>query len=430
MLREDVRMMTAEGKSVLVELALSVLLFSTFLYNPVLLLSLVFLTAFFTFYVVGASRRIASFRPESVTVRRSQQVVEVLRGSRFEVRTTVELDWHGNVEVFDAVPPGIRVVSGNPTSKVRCSGRSTVQLSYEAAVWSGYRVVRFEGVRLVLHDPLGLVRGTVFVPAPMEVRVPFERTRHAGLWTTSMVRLSPGSGTVLNQLIGEDYSFVGVRPFSEGDKVRDVHWRKTAALTEEDVLLAKRYERLGRGNVVAVVDCSPEMSFGLENDYLDAVLGAVWMTGKSAIDQGSSFRIVLIRPRGPAVFTCGSVADLSEVLAGVDVEGEPVASLAEREVSGALASGSFVTVYTSPGSRNEGAVTQLISLAVRRSCRVTVVLPELRDYGASLEPSVLKALERCAERFVSSLPRGCSVRTIGHAPSPYVIRRTLLHEGG
>jgi hypothetical protein len=72
----------------------------------------------------------------------------------------------------------------------------------------------------------------------------------------------------------------------------------------------------------------------------------------------------------------------------------------------------------------------LISLAARRSCRITVVLPEVRDYGASLDPDVLGALERCAERFVSSLPRGCSVRTIGHAPSPYVIRRTLLHEGG
>ncbi len=72
----------------------------------------------------------------------------------------------------------------------------------------------------------------------------------------------------------------------------------------------------------------------------------------------------------------------------------------------------------------------MISLAAKRSCRITVVLPEVRDYGASLDPDVLGALERCAERFVSSLPRGCSVRTIGHAPSPYVIRRTLLHEGG
>ena len=423
-------MITAEGKSVLVELALSLLLFSTLLYNPVLLLSLAFLTAFFSFYVIGVSRRLESFKHESVEVRRGQEVVEVLRGSRFEVRTTVELDWHGIVEVFDVVPPGIRVVSGSSASRVRCSGRSTVELRYEAAVWSGYRVVRFEGVKLVLHDPLGLVRGTFFVPAPMEVRVPFERARHAGLWTTSMVRLSPGSGTVLNQLIGEDYSFVGVRPFSEGDKVRDVHWRKTAALTDDDALLVKRYERLGRGNVVAVIDCSPEMSFGLANDYLDAVLGAVWMTGKSAIDQGSSFRLVLIRSRGPAVFTCGSVAELSEALAGVDVESGPVTSITEHEVSGALAPGSYVTVYTSPGTRNLTAVMGLISLAARRSCRITVVLPEVRDYGASLDPDVLGALERCAERFVSSLPRGCSVRTIGHAPSPYVIRRTLLHEGG
>ncbi len=423
-------MMTAEGRSVLLELALSLLLFSTFLYNPVLLLSLAFLTAFFSFYVVGASRRLASLGQGSVAVRRSEDVVEVPKGSRFEVRVTVELDWHGNAEVFDVIPPGISVVSGSPSSRVRCSGRTRISLVYEAAVWSGYRAVRFEGVRIVLYDPLGLVRRTTFVPAPMEVRVPFERTRHAGLWTTSMVRLTPGSGTVLNQVMGEDYSFVGVRPFSEGDKVRDVHWRKTAALTEDDVLLVKSYERLGRGNVVAVVDCSPEMSFGLADDYFDAVLGTVWMTGKSAIDQGSSFRIVLIRPRGPAVFTCGSVAELSEVLSGVDVEEGPIAPLAEEDVSSALLTGSYVTVYTSPCSRNAEAVVQLISLAVRRACRVTVVLPEVRDYGASLDPKVLRALEGCVERFVSSLPQGCSVRTIGPSPSPYVIRRALLHEGG
>ncbi len=423
-------MITAEGKYVLVELTLSLLLFSTLLYNPMLLLSLAFLTAFFSFYVVGASRRLASFRPESVTARRAKERVEVLRGSRFEVRVAVELDWHGNVEVVDVVPPGVSVVSGSPRLRVRCSGRSTASLSYEAAVWSGYRAVVFEGVRLVLHDPLGLVRRTVFVPAPMEVRVPFERTRHAGLWTTSMVRLSPGSGTVLNQLIGEDYSFVGVRPFAEGDKVRDVHWRKTAALTEEDLLLVKRHERLGRGNVVAVVDCSPEMSFGLANDYFDAVLGAVWMTGKSAIDQGSSFWLVLVRSKGPTTFTCGSIAELSGALAGVDVESEPVTSVPEHEASSALSPGSYVTVYTSPGSRNLSAVAELISLAVRRACRVTVVLPEVRGYGASFEPTVLRALERCADRFVSSLPRGCAVRTIGHAPSSYVIRRALLHEGG
>lgn len=423
-------MITAEAKAVLVELTLSLLLFSTMLYSPMMLLALTFLTSFFSLYVIAASRRLASVKPDSFRVSRGLREIEVLRGSRFEVRLSIELEWHGTVEVSDLIPPGIRVVSGSPSLRVRASGPTALSLVYEAAVWSGYRAVRLEGVRLVLHDPLGLVRRPLTVPAPMEVRVAFERTRHAGFWTTSMIRLAPGSGTVLNPAIGDEYSFVGVRPFAEGDKVRDVHWRKTAALTEEDALLVKRYERLGRGNVVAVVDCAPEMSFGLAEDYLDTVLGVVWMTGKSAIDQGSSFRLLLVRTEGPRAFGCRSVAELSDALSGVDVDEVPVRSLDARDLEGVLSPGSYVTVYTSAGSRNAQALMGLISTAVARGCRVTVVLPDLEGFGASLDPAVLDALRECDAVLRSSLPTGCDVRRLGRSPSLYLIRRTLLHEGG
>jgi len=420
---------TPEAKAVLVELTLSLLLFSTFLYNPMMLLALTFLTSFFSLYVVVASRRLASVTPESIRATRGLRSVEVLRGSGFEVRLSLELEWYGTVEVRDLVPSGIRVVSGSTSIRVRVSGRTALSLSYEAAVWSGYRAVEFEGAKVVLYDPLGLVGRSLFVPAPMEVLVPFERTRHAGFWTTSMVRLTPGSGTVLNTAIGDEHSFVGVRPFAEGDKVRDVHWRRTAALTDEDALLVKRYDRLGRGNVVAVVDCAPEMSFGTDDDYLDTVLGVVWMTGKSAIDQGSSFRLVLVRSEGPRVFWCRSVAELSVALSGVDVDDRPVTSLEARELEGVLMSGSYVIVYTSVCSRNSRALTGLISSAVKRGCRVTVVLPDLGEFGAALDRLVLDALKACEGVYLSGLPVGCEVRRLGRSPSLYVIRRALLHEG-
>lgn len=418
-------MMTSQARILLMELTVSSFLFSAVFPNPIMFLSMTFLTLFFSFYVVLTVRRISSFDRSLIDVHRSLSTEELPEGSSAEVRLSVELSWEGGVEVREVFPRGLRLIEGTSSAKSTVRGRSTITLSYRAVLWGGVRAVKFKGVVCILSDPWGLVTRTIFASCPGEIRLSKERSRSSDLETARML-WGPAFGTVTNPFIGEDTHFSGVRPFLPGDKLRSVHWRKTATLTDNEIVV-KKYEKLARGNVVAVIDCSPEMRFGTRSDYFDDVLDFLELLLAQLVEQGNSVKIFAVSGDGLSSVRPRSAIEVESFLRSLEVSEVEDTGYAS-EVIGSLPRGCLLMLATSLGSNQIDELSKVAKAATSTGCRVMVVIPRLESYLGGAMELARRPLESIRARNLSSFPEECSIEELEGAPSLRVVSRSVAHE--
>lgn len=419
-------MMTVQARLLLIEAAVSSFLFGAVFPNPVMFLSMAFLTFFFAFYVLLTSRRLSSLNHSSIEVRRELSAEELPEGSTVEVKVEVELGWEGGVEVRELFPSGLRLREGASSARSTLNGRGRLGFSYRASLWSGVRSAEFKGVACTLTDPWRLVSRTVVVPSPGVVRSSKERTRSSEFETGGRL-LGPVFGTVVNPFVGEDAHFVGVRPFIPGDKLRSVHWRSTAKLTDNEILV-KKFERLARGRVVAVIDCSPEMRFGTSPDYFDDALDFLEPVCVQFIEQGNSVRLFAVTGEGLLTQSPRSPAEVEGFLRSLEVSDVGRLRYAP-EVAESLTPGSFLIVVTSLGSAQIPELSELARAAVSMGCRVLVVYPRVASYLGRAMDLARGLLEAIKSRDLAAFPEECAIEELEGVPSIRAAGRSVAREG-
>lgn len=418
-------MISTRAKILLIETAVSSFLFGAVFPNPTMFISTTFLVFFFSIYIILTVRRFSSLNGSSIDVHRWLSAEELPEGSPAEIRVRVELDWEGRVEVRDVLPLGLRLIEGTSHVKSVVKGRGAFDLSYKASLWRGMRAVRFKEVACTLSDPWELVVKTVYVPCAGEIRLSRERARSTDL-ETSGVLLGPAFGTVTNPFIGEDVHFSGVRPFLPGDKLRSVHWRKTATLTDNEVLV-KKFERLARGNVVAVIDCSPEMRFGTSPDYFDDVLAFLEPLFSQFVEQGNALRVFAVTGDGLLSLKPRSGSEVEAFLRALEVS-EVTSSRYASEVVESLTGGTLLILATSFASAQIGELSEVARAATSMGCRVLIIYPRLESYLGPAMELVRNHLKSIKERDLASFPEECNIEELEGVPSFRVATRSVTRE--
>jgi uncharacterized protein (DUF58 family) len=107
--------------------------------------------------------------------------------------------------------------------RVGAGSRRRIELSISARRWGAHRL---GPVAVSARDPLGLVVWCGRIGSPVSLRVFPRQQRLRQL--TAPLQTQPFLGTHVARARGDGIEFADVRPFSPGDRVRQVNWRVTA----------------------------------------------------------------------------------------------------------------------------------------------------------------------------------------------------------
>jgi uncharacterized protein (DUF58 family) len=88
-------------------------------------------------------------------------------------------------------------------------------------------VLRFTGVTLARHDPLGLCRALTTVPLPQTVLILPRRYRLPAMALPGTAKYQEG-GVALAASVGQSDEYVALRDYRHGDPLRHIHWRSWA----------------------------------------------------------------------------------------------------------------------------------------------------------------------------------------------------------
>lgn len=129
------------------------------------------------------------------------------------------------LDVDVRTPPELEVVQTPALAdlSLRRGERSRLDIQLRCGRWGGYVI---GGVRLVSHDPLRLFRYERFEVRPLPVRV-FPRADRLRAVIRPLETQS-FAGDEVSRARGDGIEFAEVRPFTAGDRIRQVNWRVTA----------------------------------------------------------------------------------------------------------------------------------------------------------------------------------------------------------
>jgi uncharacterized protein (DUF58 family) len=88
-------------------------------------------------------------------------------------------------------------------------------------------ILRFTGVTLARHDPLGLFRTLTTVPLAQTVLILPRRYRLPAIALPGAARYQEG-GVALAASVGQSEEYVALRDYRHGDPLRHIHWRSWA----------------------------------------------------------------------------------------------------------------------------------------------------------------------------------------------------------
>ncbi|WP_299444896.1 DUF58 domain-containing protein [uncultured Phycicoccus sp.] len=145
---------------------------------------------------------------------------------------------------------------------------------------TGARGVVPVGPATTVHgDPLGLVRRTVAWTERTELVV---HPRTISLESLGAGLLRDLEGQVTPDLSMSDLAFHALREYQPGDDRRYIHWRSSA---KHDRLLVRQFLDTRRSHLAVVVDTSPEVYTGGEDDVEVAISCAASLALRSILDE-------------------------------------------------------------------------------------------------------------------------------------------------
>ena len=165
-------------------------------------------------------------------------------------------------------------------------------------------VQRFDGVRLGSKYPFGLFRKTRDVHEPGEllvypevfpVALPSPRSRY--------------TGETVNNRIGRQGEFFGLREYRDGDDRRDIHWRSTARAGK---LMVREYEQEAQQRATILIDNGlPADADDDADEALEQAISLAASLASTYITMGYQLRLLA---RGAALPFSGGALQLERVL--------------------------------------------------------------------------------------------------------------------
>jgi uncharacterized protein (DUF58 family) len=170
-----------------------------------------------------------------------------------ELNVTLHLENLGEkldfAEVTDALPDGVRLMSGSNVFPITLDAKSSCTVEYRIKFSRRGRYV-WNDLRIRWNDP-GQMR---FVGVPIvekgEVQV-MPRMQDLKKADLRPHRVRMHVGNIPSTVLGPGLEFYGIREYADGDELRHINWKASA---RRDRLLTNEYETERSGDVVIIVD--------------------------------------------------------------------------------------------------------------------------------------------------------------------------------
>ncbi|MEM2011030.1 MAG: DUF58 domain-containing protein [Nitrososphaerota archaeon] len=292
-------MLSKEGVLLLISLTTWTILLSSLLYQPFLFLVSIFLQIYYSVYILLASKRLKTLYTTDIKIERTLEPFSK-DGKNF-VRTKLQLwvDKGGplHVKVIDNLPYGTELAEGLNKAEGVISPKQGLTLSYVLSVDNSIGYIKFAKVDVQVHDALKLCFLTKRIEDRSEVAIPIgeqliasSHSRFRTFWPR------PPFGLGYRGLVGHDDEFVGVKPYEEGDRLRDVHWLRYARQVDEGEIIAKKYSKKGEVAIHIVVDCSSAINVGPAGELLVDIAQFIRRLCLAAEEEGNMIYFWLLNP--------------------------------------------------------------------------------------------------------------------------------------
>jgi len=346
----------------------------------------VFIHFFIVSYIFINFYELKSYSPQAFTAKRVISFNVVPPESLFEISVITSSKIKNSVvaELREDIPEGVVFVEGTVIKQGLLDSNYEIKIDYKAKLLSNSRISIFKNVDLILYDALMLVGRKIKLEAPGEVyssEILLESSRTQTIMRDRIANPPIGIGT--NPFIGHDEEFINIKTYEEGDSIRYIHWKKTATLQTDD-LLVKKFEKLGEKKISIVVDCSPSLNAGMINSYFDEVVSAVQTITRAALDSGNVVKIYLLNPDIPIQHlrrtTIRNLQDARLKTAMIFPVSQGAPSFINELFSEELQKGSHVVIFTNPPTINDKNLKYMISKAIAKNCKVMTFMPLIQEY--------------------------------------------------
>lgn len=379
-------MLTSRGFLILIESAITVLLTSTFLYNPQIFLLTIFTHFFIISYIIINFYKLKSYPGETFAAKRFIPYDMIPPEALFEVSATSFSKINDSLvaELREEFPEGVVLVDGTAINRGIIDSNHELRISYRARLSTNSKIGIFKNVDLILYDALMVVGRRLKLEAPGEIFSSeiLQGPTRTQLSVRNRIANTP-IGISTNPFVGHDEEFINIKTYEDGDSIRYIHWKKTAALQSDD-LLVKKFEKLGETRISIVIDCSPSLNAGLLHSYIDTVRLAVLNITRAAIESGNLLKIYLLNPEIPIHHhRKTSIRNFQDALlrtAMIFPTSHEAPSLVNELFNTELQKGSYVAIFTNPPSINSRNLALMINEALGMSCKVMIFIPLIDEY--------------------------------------------------
>lgn len=288
------------------------------------------------------------------------------------------------VELRDEIPEGIILASGSHFKQDKLEPNYQIKVNYKVKLAEKSKVGIFRFVNLILYDPLMIVGRKITLEAHGEI---YSSELLSEAIRTSIIlknhQSKPPIGISTNPFIGHDEEFISVRTYEEGDSIRYIHWKKSASLQSEELLI-KKFEKLAKTKISIIVDCSQSINAGMSYQYIEAVKFTVSTIMRAALESGNTVKIYLLNPIiSRQQYKKTEVRNLQEAVQKIAMifstnlkEDSSTYELISKE----LQKDSYLIIFTNPPTINNQIISHIIETATNKNCKTIIFMPSIDDY--------------------------------------------------
>ncbi len=383
-------MLTSRGFLLLIESTITILLVSTFLYNPQLFLAAIFIHFFIIFYMFINFQKLKKYLTNAFNAERNiyYDVSSLANVIEVTVSASPKINEPLVAELKDEFHEEITPIDGTTFKLDTLGPDGKIKIKYKARLKEQFKIVIFRHVNLILYDPLMIIGRKITLEAPGEIyssETLFETTRI--LLNLRNQQAKPPIGIGVNPFTGHDEEFISVKTYEEGDSIRYIHWKKSASLQSED-LLVKKFEKLAKTKISIIVDCSSAINAGILYPYIETVKSAIITIMRTALESGNEVRIYLLNSTLPnQQLKKTEIRNIHEALLVTEFI-FPTSLIASPDIflqfSKELQKNSYIIVFTNPPTTNNKIIKDMIDLAINKDCKIIIFMPSIKEYYPSV----------------------------------------------
>ena len=210
-----------------------------------------------------------------------------------QVVVTLQLRNEGARNVFlhvaDRIPPELRLCEGDFSGMALLAPAETFTLTYTLMVRRGE--FNFEGLELVVSEPLGLLRQALRWPLPSQL-LALPRVDKWRAVTIRPARTLGFTGPIPSRQGGVGTDVYGVREYHPGDPLRHINWRATARYHDRAFTTEFEQERITDVGLILDIRRQSAMQSG-DASLLDHTVRATGALSETLLRAGHRVGLLL-----------------------------------------------------------------------------------------------------------------------------------------